>query len=78
MTTRFVAILALALTTGVTARADEFPREGTKKQRARKDPLEGKAPPQLAVNGWRNTDGKSLELTALKGKVVLLDFWGFW
>lgn len=57
---------------------DPFPREGNPAQRANKDPLEGKAPPALVVGGWRNTDDKPLVLAGLRGKVVLLDFWGVW
>ncbi len=56
---------------------DPFPREGNPAQRAKKDPLEGKAPPPLVVGSWRNTD-QPLALADLRGKVVLLDFWGVW
>lgn len=57
---------------------EPFPREGTPEQRAKKDPLEGKAPPALVVKDWLNTDGKPLDLASLRGKVVVLDFWGTW
>jgi len=57
------------------AQADDFAREG---KRTRKDPLEGKAPPALQVDQWMNTDGKALDLASLRGKVVVLDFWGTW
>ncbi|MCC6669495.1 MAG: hypothetical protein IT458_00425 [Planctomycetes bacterium] len=60
------------------AQGDGFRREGTPAQRKVKDALEGKAPPALAVQGWLNTDGKELALANLRGKVVLLDFWGVW
>jgi thiol-disulfide isomerase/thioredoxin len=30
------------------------------------------------VKDWLNTDGKALKLEDLKGKVVVLDFWGTW
>jgi hypothetical protein len=56
---------------------DPFPREGKPAQRVKKDALEGKAPPALAVTAWRNTNGP-LALADLRGKVVLLDFWGVW
>ncbi len=69
-------LLFLAGTCG--AQEGSFLREGDSRQRARKDPLEGKAPPALAVSGWMNTDGKALKLDDLKGKVVILDFWGVW
>lgn len=39
--------------------------------------LEGKlAPPLQQIKGWKNTG--PLELADLRGKVVLLDFWGHW
>jgi thiol-disulfide isomerase/thioredoxin len=53
-------------------------RDGKPEERAEKDALEGHAPPALSVEGWVNTDGKALRLAALRGKVVLLDFWGVW
>ncbi len=39
--------------------------------------LIGKPAPELAkIKGWKN--GKPVTLAELKGKVVLLDFWGYW
>ncbi len=70
------AILGAALP--ALAQDDPFPREGRPEQRAQKDPLEGKAPPALTVKDWHNTDGKALSLAELRGKVVLIDFWGVW
>jgi len=55
---------------------DDFEREG--KNRPFKDALEGKAPPALAVEGWMNSGGAPLEWSSLRGKVVVLDFWGTW
>ena len=52
---------------------DDFRREGA---REAKDALEGKAPPELQVTGWMNSS--PLKLKALRGKVVVLDFWGTW
>ena len=65
------------------AAADDFKRErrdGEKyaDRNKAKDALEGKTPPVLAVTNWQNTDGKELTLEGLKGKVVVLDFWGVW
>jgi hypothetical protein len=74
--TCLAAVLALAAP--ALAQKDEFRREGTPEQRVAKDALEGKAPPPLQVRDWMNTDGKSLALADLRGKVVLLDFWGVW
>ena len=42
------------------------------------DALEGKPAPPLQVEGWLNTGGKALDLKSLRGKVILLDFWGVW
>ncbi|MBM4061157.1 MAG: hypothetical protein FJ265_08690 [Planctomycetes bacterium] len=78
---RTMVALLCALGTAVAQQdppADPFPREGKPAQRQKKDPLEGKAPPALTVTDWRNTDGKALNLAELRGKVVLLDFWGVW
>lgn len=62
--------------------AAEDPKDGFKRERKEgdtsKDELEGKSPPGLQVEGWVNTDGKELNLAGLKGKVVVLDFWGTW
>jgi len=65
---------ALLVATPVLAQ-DDFAREGS--ERGAKDALEGQAPPALQVSAWMNTDGP-LELASLRGKVVLLDFWGTW
>ena len=56
---------------------DPFPREGRPEQRAKKNLLEGKAPPALTVASWLNTKAP-IALADLRGKVVLLDFWGVW
>ena len=69
-----ICLAGVAATQGDT-RKDGFPREG---ERAKKDALEGKAPPALQVRDWLNTDGKALSLADLRGNVVLIDFWGVW
>ena len=56
--------------------ADDFGRED--KNREAKDLLEGQAPPPLIAEGWLNTGGQPLRLEDLRGKVVVLDFWGTW
>lgn len=66
--------IALALAP-LNAAQDDFQREG---DRTHKDKLEGKAPPALQVQSWMNTGGKALDLASLRGKVVVLDFWGTW
>jgi thiol-disulfide isomerase/thioredoxin len=71
--------LAVLLMTGnLLAQQDEFEREGTAEQRAIKDLLEKKAPPPLEAKEWMNTNGKELKWEDLKGKVVVIDFWGVW
>ena len=55
---------------------DDFKREPA--GREAKDKLEGKAPPGLVVASWVNAPDKEGKLEDLKGKVVLLDFWGTW
>ena len=58
---------------------DGFQRERGGNSDETKNAIEGKVPPPLAVNGWMNTkDGAALKLADLKGKVIVLDFWGVW
>ena len=61
-----------------TTQQDGFKREGDGPVRAQKDALENKPPPVFQLSGWMNTDGRILTLEDLKGKVVILDFWGVW
>lgn len=73
------AVLGALLTTTTlagTTGGDDFRRED--KNRAAKDALEGQAPPPLEVTGWMNTPDGGLSLESLRGKVVVLDFWGTW
>ena len=76
---RFAMGIALCgiLSASLAADGDGFKRERTKDGEL-KDALEGKAPPPLKVTDWQNTDGKPVDLAKLRGKVVLLDFWGTW
>lgn len=67
-----LALLALGLSP-----QNELRRERNGKGDELKDSLEGKTPPQL-MGEWFNTKGKSLDWEALKGKVVVLDFWTHW
>jgi thiol-disulfide isomerase/thioredoxin len=50
--------------------------EGDAKHRSQLDSLQGKRPPALVVKDW--TNGKTVSLDAMKGKVVMLDFWATW
>jgi thiol-disulfide isomerase/thioredoxin len=57
---------------------EEFPRAwfwGNDQQRAAHDALVGQPPPELAVGRWI---GEPQTLEALRGKVVVVDFWGAW
>ena len=61
---------------------DNFRRErtGTADHSALLNALEGKAPPDIKhAASWMNTDAdQPLDWSDLKGKVVLIDFWGEW
>lgn len=72
-------ILAVAFALLITTPAgwgDDFKREGD--SRAAKDALEGKTPPAFAVKQWLNVPANGLKPSDLRGKVVLIDFWGVW
>lgn len=57
----------------LTARADDFKREQDLSAK------EGQPAPALQADQWLNTeDGKAIDLKSLKGKVVVIDFWGTW
>ena len=68
----------LALPTLGLAQKDDWKRNRDGDFDKEKNALEGKPAPALSVKGWMNTGGKALELSKLKGKVVVLDFWGTW
>jgi thiol-disulfide isomerase/thioredoxin len=55
-----------------------FWRTGDAEVRSAMDPLEGRRAPALSVHDWYGTQGRTLSLNDLRGKVVLLDFWGVW
>ena len=50
--------------------------EGSGPRRSALDAMQGKPAPELQVARWVN--GKAVKLADLKGKVVVLDFWGQW
>jgi hypothetical protein len=58
------------------ARDRNFEREGEGDRRRDLDAMEGKAAPEIEVDRWLK--GEPATLKGLKGKVVLLDFWGTW
>lgn len=75
---RTMQVLSMAaLTAFAAAQGDGFEREGKGAARERKDALEGKAPPALAVGKWLNAE-QPPTWASLHGKVVLIDFWGVW
>lgn len=67
------ALLALLLSC-----ADDLRREGGPERRERLAALEGQEPPPLQTGAWLGAPVEGLALSALHGKVVLLDFWGSW
>ena len=69
------AILLTLFSLSFTFQDDKFQREGKPERRKKLDALEGKAAPEWEIETWIN--GKTT-LKELKGKVVLLDFWGVW
>lgn len=75
-----VALFAAGLPAAAGAQAD-FQRESGP-TRAAQDALEGKPAPALQVSQWAGATGLAARgaptLAALKGKVVLLKFWGVW
>lgn len=76
----FLCILGLAAVTTVLIGAgveDAFKRERSGKGDEAKNALEGNPPPALE-GSWLNVRGGKLEWDALKGKVVVLDFWAHW
>ncbi len=74
------ALLLLAAVTLAAAPAqDTFKRERGGPNDATKNSWEGKAPPALEAESWKNTPGdKPLEWKSLRGKVVLIDMWAYW
>ena len=54
----------------------ESPRLESSKSRDALNAMQGKPAPELALKEWINS--KPLDLNALKGKIVVLDFWATW
>ncbi len=71
-------MLLAAANAGEKPAADDESRwlEGDAKRREKLSAIQGKAPAALQVDGWMNSS--PLKLDELKGKVVLIDFWGTW
>ena len=56
---------------------DSILRRGSLRSRTELNALEGKAPPAFHATAWTPANGE-VKLEDLRGKVVLLDFWGTW
>jgi cytochrome c biogenesis protein CcmG/thiol:disulfide interchange protein DsbE len=69
-----LAFLGLILTLNIVAA--DAPRPEDSKYRSELDAMEGKAAPALQLDNWIN--GKAVQLSELKGKIVVLDFWATW
>ena len=76
MGSRWIAVLLLGISWG---QAEEAVSDEVIVREQNLSHLEGRAPPALVAERWMNTSGEeALELEQLKGKVVLIDFWGTW
>src|SRR5215204_1118499 len=71
----FLGILACALVTSM-ASAGEEPKLEASKVRGELDEMQGKPAPALQLDNWMNS--KPVQLSDLKGKIVVLDFWATW
>jgi cytochrome c biogenesis protein CcmG, thiol:disulfide interchange protein DsbE len=71
----FIGILACAVVTS-TAFAGEEPKLEASNVRSELDAMQGKPAPALQLDNWMNS--KPVQLSDLKGKIVVLDFWATW
>jgi thiol-disulfide isomerase/thioredoxin len=69
-----LTFLGLALSLHIMAA--DAPRPEESKVRSELDAMQGKAAPALQLDNWIN--GKPVQLSDLKGKIVVLDFWATW
>ncbi len=71
------ALLAGPAIESPAAAADEFPGSWYYNSRSKQHrELEGKPAPALKIARWHN--GDAVTLKSLRGKVVVIDFWGDW
>lgn len=76
---RLVSALALAAALGATPATRTIADDADFKREQDLSAKEGQPAPALEVKDWMNTpDGQPLKLEDLKGKVVVIDFWGTW
>src|SRR5258705_2210133 len=66
----------LGLSFALTTIAADAPRPEDSKVRSELDTIQGKPAPALQLDSWIN--GKPTQLSDLKGKIVVLDFWATW
>ena len=70
------AALSVALLFPWTVAAADGPAPETSKVRAELDAMQGRPAPALHLSNWMN--GKPVQISDLKGKIVVLDFWATW
>ena len=71
-----IATILLMATLGMTQNASKVRLEGDAARRKLLEEIQGNPSPELEVKEW--ISGKPLKISELKGKVVMLDFWGKW
>lgn len=72
----FLTLCGFALLMNMAAIAADAPKPEASKVRAELDGMEGKPAPALQLDNWMNA--KPTQLSDLKGKIVVLDFWATW
>jgi thiol-disulfide isomerase/thioredoxin len=70
------AASCVALLFAWTVAAADAPAPEASKVRAELDAMQGQPAPALELSNWIN--GKSVQVSDLKGKIVVLDFWATW
>ena len=71
----FLGILVCAVIAS-TALAGDAPQPEASKVRSELDEMQGKPAPSLQLDNWLNA--KPMQISDLKGKIVVLDFWATW
>ncbi len=71
-----LAALGVAFSAAVSQAQDGVRLEGSGARREALNEMQGKPAPELQLARW--VKGKPAKLADLKGKVVVLDFWGKW
>ena len=69
----FALLIVATISLGIPQ--DDFKREGKGERRAALDKMEGKPAPEWQIEEWISGE---TTLKDLRGKVVLIDFWGTW